>query len=52
VDGGEDDWTNTKIKIDLPGMEKALAAAKEYADEILRPSLKELGGILSDTMGF
>jgi len=31
---------------------KGLEAAKEYADAIVKPSLNQLGGILSDTIGY
>ena len=31
---------------------KAIDAAKDYADEVVRGPLGELGGILSDTVGY
>ena len=36
---------------DCEALTKSLEAAKEYADEILKPPLQQLGGLLSDTVG-
>jgi hypothetical protein len=37
---------------EMLAMEKALEAAKDYADKILSSPLEEIGGILSDTVGY
>lgn len=37
---------------ELRALAKSVHAAKEYADEIVKPPLAELGGILSDTVGY
>lgn len=37
---------------EMLAMEKALDAAKDYADAILSKPLEEVGGILSDTVGY
>jgi hypothetical protein len=36
----------------IDGFNNALAAAKEYADLIIKPPLEQLGGILADAVGF
>src|SRR5262245_29988070 len=37
---------------DLQGLGKALETAKDYADAVLLQPLNQIGGILSDTMGY
>jgi hypothetical protein len=37
---------------EMQSLSKALDAAKDYADSVVKGSLSELGGILSDTVGY
>jgi len=37
---------------ELKAIEKALDAAKDYADDVVKGALSEFGGILSDTVGY
>jgi hypothetical protein len=42
----------TMMPDDFDALTKSLEAAKDYADAIVKPPLHQLGGILSDTVGY